>query len=84
MKSPCVVNLHNNVTVSQEAVGRRLTRLSEEKMRRVCEAILYSLSYEAIRTIVATGDFLSKDAERYLADTVIRRRERILDHYFRQ
>jgi hypothetical protein len=46
--------------------------------------IVARFSDEAIRTIVATGDFLSKDAERYLADTVIRRREKILDHYFRQ
>jgi len=39
---------------------------------------------EAIRAIVSTGDFLSKDAERYLADTVIRRRDKVVAHYFRQ
>jgi hypothetical protein len=39
---------------------------------------------EAVRAIVATGDFLSKDAERYLADTVIERRDKTVAHYFRQ
>ena len=39
---------------------------------------------DAIRAIVATGDFLSKDAERYLADTVIRRRDKSVAHYLRQ
>jgi hypothetical protein len=39
---------------------------------------------DAIRAIVATGDFLSKDAERYLADTVIQRRDKVVAHYFRQ
>jgi hypothetical protein len=39
---------------------------------------------DAVRAIVSTGDFLSKDAERYLADTVIRRRDKVVDHFFRQ
>jgi hypothetical protein len=39
---------------------------------------------EAIRAIVATGDFLSREAERYLAETVIRRRDKVKAHYFRQ
>ncbi len=39
---------------------------------------------EAIRAIVSTGDFLSKDAERYLADTVIQRRDKVVAHFFRQ
>jgi mRNA interferase MazF len=47
MKSPCAVNLHNLVTVSQAGVGRRLAKLSDEKMRRVCEAIAYALGCEA-------------------------------------
>jgi mRNA-degrading endonuclease toxin of MazEF toxin-antitoxin module len=46
LKAPCVVNLHNVVTVSQAGVGRRLAKLSDEKMRRVCEAIGYSLGCE--------------------------------------
>ena len=47
MNAPCVVNLHNIVTVSQAGIGRRLTKLSEEKMRLVREAISYSLGCEA-------------------------------------
>ena len=39
---------------------------------------------DAVRAIVATGDFLSRDAERYLADTVIGRRDKVVAHYFRQ
>jgi hypothetical protein len=39
---------------------------------------------EAVRAIVATGDFLSKEAERFLADTVIERRDKVVAHYFRQ
>jgi hypothetical protein len=39
---------------------------------------------EAVRAIVSTGDFLSDDAERYLADTVIERRDKTVAHYFRQ
>jgi hypothetical protein len=46
--------------------------------------IVARFSDEAIRAIVATGDFLSKDAERYLADTVIARRDKVVAHYFRQ
>ncbi len=39
---------------------------------------------DAVRAIVSTGDFLSKDAERFLADTVIKRRDKVVAHYFRQ
>ncbi|HEY7697368.1 MAG TPA: hypothetical protein VIE88_03090, partial [Vicinamibacteria bacterium] len=39
---------------------------------------------DAIRAIVSTGDFLSKDAERFLADIVIQRRDKVVAHYFRQ
>jgi mRNA interferase MazF len=46
MKAPCVVNLHNIVTVSQTGIGRRLAKLSEEKMRHVCNSIAYSLGCE--------------------------------------
>lgn len=46
LKAPSVVNLHNIVTVSQTGIGRRIAKLSGEKMRRVCEAIGYSLGCE--------------------------------------
>jgi hypothetical protein len=46
--------------------------------------IVARFSDEAIRRIVATGDFLSKDAERYLAEMVMRRRDKIVEYYFRQ
>lgn len=46
MKAPCVVNLHNMVTVAKTGIGRRLTKLSDEKMNRVCDAIGFCLGCE--------------------------------------
>jgi mRNA interferase MazF len=43
MKQDCAVNLHNLITVPQDAVGPLLTRLSEERMRQVCGAIGFAL-----------------------------------------
>jgi len=43
MKQDCCVNLHNLVTVSQDAVGRRVARLSPERMRQVCAALEFAL-----------------------------------------
>lgn len=43
MKQPCAVNLHNLVTVTQAHIGRRLTQLSESRMRDVCRAIAFAL-----------------------------------------
>jgi len=41
-------------------------------------------SDEAIRAIVETGDFSDPEAERYLAETLIRRRDKIVDYYLKQ
>ena len=46
MKGPCVVNLHNVVTVGQAAIGRRIAKLGEAKMRLVCRAIGFCLGCE--------------------------------------
>jgi hypothetical protein len=46
--------------------------------------IVSRFSDEAIRTIVSTGEYLSLQAERYLADTLIQRRDKIVEHYYRQ
>ena len=46
MKAPCIINLHNIVTVAKVGIGRRLAKLSEEKMKRVCDAIDFSLGCE--------------------------------------
>lgn len=43
MKSPCVVNLHNSVTVSQNRLGRRITHLSSIRMGQICMALRFSL-----------------------------------------
>ena len=43
MRQPCAINLHNLVTVARQGLGRRLTRLSEDRMREVCAALAFAL-----------------------------------------
>ena len=47
MKSPCVVNLHNAVTVSQQRLGKRVAQLSSARMNEVCAALRFSLGCDA-------------------------------------
>ena len=46
MKKPCAVNLHNVVTVGRQGLGRRVARLSRDRMRQVCVALAFSLGCE--------------------------------------
>jgi mRNA interferase MazF len=46
MKQPCAANLHNVVTVAKSGLGRRVAKLSDEKMAAVCRAIAYTLGCE--------------------------------------
>ena len=43
LKRPSAVNLHNLVTVSKAALGRRLGRLDRKKMAEVCRAAAFAL-----------------------------------------
>ena len=43
VKQVCAVNLHNLVTVPQAAVGRRLTQLTPQRLRDVCQALGFAL-----------------------------------------
>jgi mRNA interferase MazF len=43
MKSPCVVNLHNAITVSQERLGQRVAQINSSRMSEVCSALRFSL-----------------------------------------
>jgi mRNA interferase MazF len=43
MKSPCAVNLHNAVTISQRRLGRRMVHLSSLRMSEICAALRFSL-----------------------------------------
>ena len=43
MKTRCVVNLHNAVTVSQEHLGKRVAQLSSLRMAEICAALRFSL-----------------------------------------
>ena len=46
MRQPCVVNLHNLVTVSKTRLGPRLARLGVIKMESVCNAMDFALGCE--------------------------------------
>ena len=43
MKSPCAVNLHNAVTVSQQRLGKRVAHLGSARMNDICAALRFSL-----------------------------------------
>ena len=43
MKAPCVVNLHNAITVSKERLGRRVTQLRSRRMTEICAALRFSM-----------------------------------------
>jgi mRNA-degrading endonuclease toxin of MazEF toxin-antitoxin module len=47
MKSPCAVNLHHAVTVSQQRLGKRVAQLSPARMNEVCAALRFCLGCEA-------------------------------------
>ena len=44
--------------------------------------IVASFSDEAVRAIVHQGDYRDPEAERFLADTIIARRDKVVAHYF--
>jgi mRNA interferase MazF len=43
LRQPCAANLHNLVTVRQDALGRRLTQLGPARMRQVCASLAFAL-----------------------------------------
>ena len=43
MKAPCVVNLHNAITVPQQRLGKRVAHLSAGRMKEICAAVRFSL-----------------------------------------
>jgi PemK-like, MazF-like toxin of type II toxin-antitoxin system len=47
MKSPCAVNLHNAVTVSQQRLEKRVAQLSSARMNEVCAALRFSLGCDS-------------------------------------
>lgn len=44
MKGPCVVNLHNSVTVSKARLGKRVAQLPASRMSEICSALSFCLS----------------------------------------
>ncbi len=47
MKTPCAVNLHNAVTISQQRLGKRMAQLSPARMNEVCVALRVSLGCDS-------------------------------------
>ena len=47
MKGRCAVNLHNAVTVAQQRLGKRVARLSSERMNEICRALRFTLGCDA-------------------------------------
>ncbi len=47
MKHACAVNLHNLVTIPKTRLGRRVARLSDDRMRAVCRAVGFAIGCEA-------------------------------------
>jgi mRNA interferase MazF len=43
MKAACAVNLHNTITVSQDRLGKRVTRLHGLRMKEICRALRFCL-----------------------------------------
>jgi len=43
MKSACVVNLHNVLTVPQNLLSGRLAQLDSTRMKEICTALRFSL-----------------------------------------
>ena len=43
MKTPCAVNLHNTVTVSQSRLGKRIAHLNAFRMGQICAALRFSV-----------------------------------------
>lgn len=48
MKTPCAVNLHNIVTVSQARLGRRVARLNEKRMAQICGCARFALGCDEV------------------------------------
>ena len=48
MKTPCAVNLHHAITVSQNRLGKRVSQLSSLRMREICAALHFSLGCDLI------------------------------------
>jgi hypothetical protein len=49
MKSPCAVNLHNAVTVSQQRLGKRVAQRNPVRMNKACATLLFSLGRDSTR-----------------------------------
>lgn len=47
MKAPCVVNLHNPMTISQQRLGRRIARLGSFRMSQICVALRFTLGCDS-------------------------------------
>lgn len=47
MKTTCVVNLHNAITISKQRLGKRVGRLGPERMTDICVALRFALGCDS-------------------------------------
>ena len=47
LKTPCAVNLHNAVTISQQRLGKRVGHLGSLRMGEICAALRFSLGCDS-------------------------------------
>lgn len=47
MKTPCAVNLHNAITISQHRLGKRVARLGSHRLGELCAALRFSLGCDS-------------------------------------
>jgi mRNA-degrading endonuclease toxin of MazEF toxin-antitoxin module len=50
MKKRCAVNLHNAMTVSQQRLGPRLSKLAARRMDEICTALRFSIGCDGDRS----------------------------------
>ncbi len=47
MRTPCVVNLHNAVTVAKDRLGKRVAQLYPSRMNEICAALRFALGCDS-------------------------------------
>jgi hypothetical protein len=47
VKTTCALNLHIAITVSQQRLGKRVARLSNIRMSKICTALRFSIGRDA-------------------------------------
>ncbi len=57
MKKPCVISLHNIITIDRRALGHRLGQLNQRQMSAVCAAVAFAIGCDQPLTEPTTEDW---------------------------